>query len=172
MYRTVPSRAQGFHAFLPASRFAVAWLHSRLCFLPKTALALACLAAVIVLLEFVSTDNSLIPFFQADFTQCVCREKGRWFAKRRIILSGHIDAAYEMRYNLIDREPAGRCRVMYRDTHLHALLERRALIPGIAHWLRAARRHFVAIFRFALFPHAFWAILHTVLGGGAGPTII
>jgi len=76
MYRTVPSRAQGFHGVLACVRFAVAWLHSRLWFPSEDRLGIGLLAAVIVLLEFVRYRQFLDPLSQSGLhTMCMPWER-------------------------------------------------------------------------------------------------
>jgi hypothetical protein len=95
---------KAFLGFLPVATtllIASALAYAKI---PMLAFALSCTALGVILLEFVLYRQFLDPFFPKRTSHNVYAiRKAYGKSKRRIILSGHVDSAYEMRYNLIGR---------------------------------------------------------------------
>lgn len=71
-------------------------------FVPAVALVLAFISVVCLLGEFLFYKQMLDPLFpKKDAYNVICTRKAEGETKRRIVLSGHIDSAYEWRYTYL-----------------------------------------------------------------------
>ncbi|HPO15551.1 MAG TPA: M20/M25/M40 family metallo-hydrolase [Candidatus Hydrogenedentes bacterium] len=95
---------KAFMGFMPVTGSLLIISMLLFAFFPLLAFIAAALGASVAVSEFLLYRQVLDPFFPKRTSHnvyAIRRASGE--AKRRIIVSGHIDAAYEMRYNLMGR---------------------------------------------------------------------
>ncbi len=144
---------------------------------PIAALAASVLAFAIFILEFRQYREPLDPFFPKRTSHNVYAvRKASKVCTRRIILSGHVDAAYEWRYNLMGRAVllivaswaiAGILCVTSLNA-LHVLFQVTHWTPAFAAW------HVLELARYAFVPACILAAFYTrfsVVSAGANDNL-